>query len=514
MKLTGNHLKGFWTKKKILLVSLTLIFAIGVGVTTAYMWEKEETKTTQFKDAKVDCEVYENSDKNCQVKNSGTVDCYVRITYTVNFVNKEGELHYTKPQEGVHYSLSLAKSGDWQWGIDGYYYYTKAIKPGESADEAPIHVIPKSGANSPAGYTLKTTVTAEAVQALPNQYDTIDKDPAYLDAWKQSRYTLQPYPQRELLNAKVMTFNIRQSGTYQNEYNYGADTSIRDWYDRRDALTKYIFNQNCDIIMLQEVTGYQLSYYIKKAVEDNNYDYYWQPYVEKDTSWSESPGLMIIYKKDKFERVCTTTGGKDDRSVIYETFQGTVEDREKAMEYYSMYLGIALRMKNPPSWAPENSLLFVHNVHLHHENLEFQRNAANTIVAKIQEKTEAFPHSFHLVGGDFNSTLSSEWKQIFDDSGLLTCFSPEEGPTLNDWEDYAQLGGAYLPLYAPHYSTLTQNEAIDFVFGQSDRMEKTEFKVDHGARWISTDIEGNENEVYYSAHFAVIGNVLFYANAQ
>ena len=514
MKLTGNHLKGFWTKKKILLVSLTLIFAIGAGVTTAYMWEKDETKTTQFKDAMVDCEVYENSDKNCQVRNSGTVDCYVRITYTVNFVNKAGELHYTKPKEDVHYKLHLAKNGDWQWGIDGYFYYTKAIAPGESADEAPIHVQPIAGADSPAGYTLKTTVTAEAVQALPKQYDTIDKDPAYIDAWKQSRYTLQAYPKRELLDAKVMTFNIRQSGTLDNTNDYGADTSIRDWFDRRAALSKYIFAQNCDIIMLQEVTGFQFTYYIKEDAEEKGYDYYWQPYAGKDSDWSHSPGLMILYKKDKFEMVSTMTGNTENVKILYETFQGSIEaDKKIVEEYYSMHLGIALRMKNPPSWAPENSLLFVHNVHLHHENSEFRRNAANTIVAKIQEKTEAFPHSFHLVGGDFNSTLSSEWKQIFDDSGLLTCFSPEVGPTLNDWEDYAQLGGDYLPLYAPNHNDLN-NQAIDFVFGQSDRMKGTDFLVDYDARWTSTDNEGIEHPAYYSAHFAVIGNVRLYSSEQ
>lgn len=508
MNLKGNHLKGFWTKKKILLVSLTLIFAIGAGVTTAYMWKQGDTKTATFGEAHVDCEV--TTENNIYyVKNTGNVDCYVRVTFTVNFMDNEGNLHYTKPIAGTHYELVTSTSGNWIEGADGYWYYKEAISPKEKTLTGVVKVTPHN-TNLPQGYSLKAIVNAEAVQALPEQYTNMTDDPAYLDAWASIRAQQQLIPNRYIGDLKVMSWNIRRSGLKIGD-GYDADDGPRDWAKRKDAVVNYILAQNADIIILQEVTLYQRDD-IKGVLEKyTNYSYTHRGY----RSWFEDDitGMMIIFNTDKLEKLKygTTTvlpsndlihGNHSDAFYHEEIEINTNPDPNRPLDdYYSMRFSLAFKLKNPPSGTPEDAILYVHDMHLDYNSAENQIQAVTELVKEIDAQKKNFPNSMHLVAGTFNSVMDgSVWKDTIENAGLFRCTPENDGETLNSWN----VGANDLKLYAPQYQA--GMAAIDYVFAKSEGIRSEGFTVDRKGRWT---YEGSNQ--FLSSHYAVIGTVSLYA---
>ncbi len=532
MNFKGNHLKGFWTKKKILFVSLLLVATLGIGVTTAYMWKKDDTQTHQFTNAVVDCEVYEDTsnNNNVNVKNTGNVPCYVRVTFTVNFVDNDGKLHYISPisnkenSSNYHYKLHLASQGLWEQGTDGYWYYTKPLmENGESTEEGLVHIV-TTGATlqPPNGYTVKTKVTAEAVQALPEQYATMTKDPAYIDAWLPTRGQQQVVPTEQIADLKVMSFNIRRSGLANADgTDFDADSDVRDWAKRKDAVVNYIFNQNADIIILQEVTIYQRNAITSKILSDysDKYSYthygyrsWWYGIGESGENRDDITGMMIVFNTNKLQKLnygTLTATDQVDYGNGWQVYQEEIENNGKPdytnhilAEYYSMRFSLAFKLKNPPQGTPEDAILFVHDMHLDYNSTENQTEAAKELMNEINTQKKTFPNSMHLVAGTFNSELEgSVWKDTLLDGGLFNCGKNDEGETLNSWT----IGSDDLPLYAPTY--YENMGAIDFVFGQSEHIRSEGFTVDRDSRYKDT----NSNNQYLSSHYPLIGRITCYA---
>lgn len=153
----------------VLIMAVLLLFGAAVGSTVAFLIDKTAPVENAFEYAKVSCEVTENftnnKKDNVQVKNTGTIDAYIRATYVVNWVDKDGNIAASDP-EG--YSYSLTKNPDSKWiEKDGYFYYTSPVAPGSSTEGSLLTCTVTYPENPE--YTLSVEILAEAIQSTPNK---------------------------------------------------------------------------------------------------------------------------------------------------------------------------------------------------------------------------------------------------------------------------------------------------------------------------------------------------------
>ena len=145
-------MKKYINKKSIIIASVMLLLLVAVGTTIAYIFTETEPVENTFNPSKVSCAVVEKgyepvsgeiqniSDKksNVQIKNTGDTDAYIRVAVVVNWMNADGtRVWATKPVEAVEgadgdYTITYNLSNGWFNGGDGFYYYSKAVSPGES----------------------------------------------------------------------------------------------------------------------------------------------------------------------------------------------------------------------------------------------------------------------------------------------------------------------------------------------------------------------------------------------
>lgn len=163
-------------KAAVLIMAVLLLLGAAVGSTVAFLIDKTEPVTNTFTYAKVSCEVTEkfaqNKKEDVRVKNTGTIDAYIRATYVVNWVDAQGNIAASDP-EG--YSYSLTKNLDSKWiEKDGYFYYTSPVAPGASTQGSLLTCTVVTSPESPE-YTLSVEILAEAIQSTP--------DKAVQEAW-------------------------------------------------------------------------------------------------------------------------------------------------------------------------------------------------------------------------------------------------------------------------------------------------------------------------------------------
>ena len=109
----------------VLLMAILMLIGVVAGSTVAYLIDTTGQVANTFEYAKVSCEITENFDKttksNVQVKNTGTTDAYIRATYVVNWLDKDGGIVASVPA-GYSYDLRINPNGKWKES-GGYYYY-------------------------------------------------------------------------------------------------------------------------------------------------------------------------------------------------------------------------------------------------------------------------------------------------------------------------------------------------------------------------------------------------------
>lgn len=159
----------------VLIMAVLLLLGAAVGSTVAFLIDKSEPVENTFEYAKVSCEVTEefknNTKEHVQVKNTGTIDAYIRATYVVNWVDAQGNIAASVP---VDYSYDLTESTDsWTEGTDGFFYYTSSVAPGAST-EGSLLTCEVTYPENPE-YTLSVEILAEAIQSTP--------DKAVQEAW-------------------------------------------------------------------------------------------------------------------------------------------------------------------------------------------------------------------------------------------------------------------------------------------------------------------------------------------
>ena len=203
MKFEPKHLKSFWNKKNILLVSLCLLLVIGVGGTLAWLTGYDGSVEYPFEGAFVDCSVDEQFDgttkSNVRIQNTGTVDAYFRATYTINWV-KDGteddetpEVYRIAPKEGQDYTVSI-NTAEWYGMYDGYWYRFSypsflSVKAGEYSPVF-IQTLTDNG-TAPEGYHLQVNILAEAIQSTND-----DAEPAFMDTWWKTYGQSQSRPEK------------------------------------------------------------------------------------------------------------------------------------------------------------------------------------------------------------------------------------------------------------------------------------------------------------------------------
>lgn len=169
----GKH---FYDKRKpnirlnraaVLIMAVLLLLGAAVGSTVAFLIDKTEPVENAFEYAKVSCKVTEsftnNKKDNVQVKNTGTTDAYIRATYVVNWVDRDGNIAASDP-EGCSYSLMENPDSKWI-EKDGYFYYTSPVAPGASTEGSLLTCTVTSPVNPE--YTLSVEILAEAIQSTP-----------------------------------------------------------------------------------------------------------------------------------------------------------------------------------------------------------------------------------------------------------------------------------------------------------------------------------------------------------
>lgn len=158
----------------VLIMAVLLLLGAAVGSTVAFLIDKTDPVTNTFTYAKVSCEVTEkfaqNKKEDVKVKNTGTIDAYIRATYVVNWVDEQGNIAAAVPES---YSLTENPDSKWTKGSDGYFYYTSPVAPGAST-EGSLLTCTVTYPESPE-YTLSVEILAEAIQSTP--------DKAVQEAW-------------------------------------------------------------------------------------------------------------------------------------------------------------------------------------------------------------------------------------------------------------------------------------------------------------------------------------------
>ena len=146
-----------------------------VGSTVAFLVTKTAPVENKFTYANVTCAVAETftpggtTKNDVKIQNTGTTDAYIRATYVVSWLNKDGSIAPV-PQGTIPngYELSISENPDKAWtkGTDGYFYYLTPVAPGHFTEGGSLVncsvVYPEN-----AEYILSVEILATAVQSTP-----------------------------------------------------------------------------------------------------------------------------------------------------------------------------------------------------------------------------------------------------------------------------------------------------------------------------------------------------------
>lgn len=157
-------------KAAVLIIAVLLLLGAAVGSTVAFLVTETTPVTNTFEYAKVSCEVIEDTwdqttKSGVHIKNTGTTDAYIRATYVVNWLNKDGTIAASVPTD---YSYSLKENPDGKWTYnqtDGYFYYWTPVAPNGLTDGS-LLTCTVSYPDNPQ-YILSVEILATAVQSTP-----------------------------------------------------------------------------------------------------------------------------------------------------------------------------------------------------------------------------------------------------------------------------------------------------------------------------------------------------------
>lgn len=164
----GRHEKtavknsGKGKKSVAVITAVSLLLALAVGGTVAYIAAKSALIKNQFQPAQVSCEVLVNGNQ-ISVKNTSDVSAYIRAAIVVNWMDSAGNVYGIAPVENTDYVLTINTAG-WKES-DGFYYWTDPVPADTDITTALVENIEVSGTAPSSEYQLSVEVVAEAIQA-------------------------------------------------------------------------------------------------------------------------------------------------------------------------------------------------------------------------------------------------------------------------------------------------------------------------------------------------------------
>lgn len=161
-------------KLAILFIAVVMLIGAVVGSTVAFLVTQTDPVENKFTYASVSCAVSESfngtTKEKVQIQNTGTTDAYIRATYVVNWLNKDGSIAPV-PQGTIPngYTLSISENPDnaWTKGTDGYFYYLTPVAPGGLTDGSLVNCTVTYPQGVEPEYILSVEILATAVQSTP-----------------------------------------------------------------------------------------------------------------------------------------------------------------------------------------------------------------------------------------------------------------------------------------------------------------------------------------------------------
>lgn len=170
MKPNPKHLKVFWNKQNILLLSFLFMITASIGVVAAYLTGYDGHVDYTFSRTEVTCQTV-NDYNNIAVQNTCQTPVHIRVKVITNYRLKlgngtYGNLFYADPVLGTDYTITFNLT-DWLVGDDGYYYYRYPVAPGATTAQLVTGLsVPPGG--TPEGYEFRVEYLAEAIQTTPD----------------------------------------------------------------------------------------------------------------------------------------------------------------------------------------------------------------------------------------------------------------------------------------------------------------------------------------------------------
>lgn len=152
-----------------LLLALILVVGAAAGGTVAWLTQTTGTANNNFEYGQVSCKVEEDftggsTKEAVRITNTGNIPAYIRATYVVNWLDKDGNIAASVP-EGYSYSLIENPDGKWMKGTDGYFYYLTPVAPDESTSGSLLTCTAMPPENPE--YRLSVEILATAIQSAP-----------------------------------------------------------------------------------------------------------------------------------------------------------------------------------------------------------------------------------------------------------------------------------------------------------------------------------------------------------
>ena len=250
-----------------------------------------------------------------------------------------------------------------------------------------------------------------------------------------------------------MSFNIRTIAS--------ADTGVRTWSTRRNAVVDFINNSDADIIGLQEVRQAQFAYIQAKLA--SNYAGIYHP----GKSGSDPEGLVIVYDKTEFNVI------SQERYWLSET--PDVESKGWGEEYYRIAVEILLQHKATGE--------YVKTVNTHGP----LNGTANTNGYNLIANRSLKGDYFTFLCGDFNARPEQRGYVPIAEK-LQDCRVTAEDSSTRDDATFNAWGTE---------STTSPPRIIDYCFvSKSENVKVLTYEV-------RTDKWGKDNAYYLSDHYAV-----------
>lgn len=163
-----KHSRIRMNKLAILFIAVVMLIGAVVGSTVAFLVTETKPVENKFTYASISTGIVEKFDgttkSDVKVTNTGTTDAYIRATYVVNWLNKDGTIAASVPTDYT-YTLEENPDNTWTKGEDGYFYYWTPVAPDESTAGSLLTCTVTYPENPE--YTLSVEILATAVQSTP-----------------------------------------------------------------------------------------------------------------------------------------------------------------------------------------------------------------------------------------------------------------------------------------------------------------------------------------------------------